>query len=269
MRYLPLFLLSILLFSCDPPIEEKPSLQSLDYKIDTIQKQAKLDRGDVYFEFYIENIQLKGEKDSLLVAIEDSIQKHLLTANINFAAQVHSYQALFDSISAEYQRLLKSDYPPYSPWDLSQSLRIVHNGNGVFSYESTHGAFTGGAHPNRFSQSQFIRLKDGRDLPLDSLVIAGKMNDLLDLGEQLFRNEYQLSELSPLNDAGFWFDENQFRFPENFTMDSLGLHFHYNAYDIAPYAMGHFFVDIPDKYLSEFIKPQYLLNPKTPEIPES
>lgn len=269
MRYLTLILLFFALYACEGPKPKPVGPQSLDFRIDTIQKVATLAKGESYFDFFIEDLKIDTKNNALIQAINDSIQARLLSGNINFSGQVDSYQALFDSICAEYQRLLKSDYPPYSAWDLSQSIKVAHNGDGLFSLESTHGAFTGGAHPNVYSSSQLIRLNDGQYLNLDSIIKASKMSELLALGESFFRNEYRIGETASLNEEGFWFEEDRFRFPEVFTLDTAGLHFHYNTYDIAPYAMGHFFIDIPASYLHDFLKPQYLIVAHSEAAPES
>lgn len=269
MRYLTLILFFPFLYSCDEAAPVASGRQSISYELDTLSNEAKLENGETYFNFFIEELKIDSEGDSTVLFINNRIQKNLLEANLSFAENPKSYQALFDSICAEYQRLLSSDYPPIGPWDLSQSIRVIHNDNGLFSYQSTHSAFTGGAHPNQYSSTQLFRLRDGALLNLDSIVLEGQMADFKQLGESIFRNEYHIAEGDRLNDADFWFDENEFRFPENFTLDSTGLHFHYNAYDIAPYAMGHFFIDIPPRYLNDYLKPEYIINPIPAKSPES
>ncbi|WP_421751320.1 DUF3298 domain-containing protein [Croceimicrobium sp.] len=268
MRYLP-FLISILLLSaCNEPIPAPETVQSLELQLDTISLEAKNDSGVVFFSFYIEDLQVKGE-DSLYQNINKKIQQHLLEGNLSFAENIQSYQGLYDSIRMEYLRLSKSDFAPVSAWDLSQSVNIALNEEGLFSYHSSHSAFTGGAHPNTFGGSQLIRLKDGAELNLDSIIKPGYSNDFLRLAESLFRKEYQLPETGSLNEHGYWFDEDQFQLSEVFTYNHEGLHFHYNPYEIGPYAMGHLFVDIPYVYLLDFLKPEYQLTNVSEENPES
>jgi len=268
MRYLPFLISIILLSACNEPLPPVKTVQHLELQIDTLSLQAKNDSAEVFFKFYIEDLQVKGE-DSLHLAINQKIQRHLLEGNLSFAENINSYQGLYDSIRTEYLRLSESDFAPVSAWDLSQSVTIAFNEEGLFSYHSSHSAYTGGAHPNTFGGSQLIRLRDGAELNLDSLINPVYANDLLRLAESFFRKEYQLAETGSLNEHGFWFEEDQFQLPEVFTYDREGLHFHYNPYEIGPYAMGHLFVDIPYVYLLDFLKPEYQLTNISEKNPES
>lgn len=269
MRYLPLLLIFILIGSCDSPVEIAPRPQSVSYQMDTLNLEKSFDDGSVYLEFQIENFKLDPQGDSVLAQMADSIQYQLLLNNLNSETSASSYQALFDSLALEYQRLQADGFDVFGPWSLTQSLKIANNQLGILSLLSTHSTFTGGAHPLTYQSSMCYRLADGALLNIDSLLLPGVKPDLRFLAESAFRQRYELGEHGSLNSQGFWFEDDQFSLPEIFSYDTLGLHFYYNPYDISPYAMGAFSVDLPYSIIAPYLKPQYYLKPTKVEAPES
>ncbi len=257
MRYLLLIFSLTLLFACNRHEHKPIGPQSLTFELDTIQKEAKLENGETYLEFYVEDLRLQTQGDSTLEKIKGQIHRHLIEGNLNTVQDIETYESLFDSITAEYQRLLITDYAPHNSWLLGQYIKVYYNENGLFSYLSEHHSYTGGAHPHTYQSSQLIQLSNGEILKLENLIEPKDNVELQRLGESYFRNQIQANERTSLNDLGFWFENDQFYLPEAFTIDSAGIHFFYNAYDIAPYAMGEFYFLIPAETVKVLLKPEY------------
>ncbi len=63
-----------------------------------------------------------------------------------------------------------------------------------------------------------------------------------------------------LNDAGYWFDKNNFELNDNFLIKKNGLLFVFNPYEIAAYVYGAIEVFIPYKEIKDLIKDDSVLN---------
>jgi hypothetical protein len=116
-------------------------------------------------------------------------------------------------------------------------------------------SYLGGAHPNSFTESFVIDPAAVKRLTLGD--IFGSREEPRSLLEAELRRKNQLPEGAPLSEAGFFTD--RIELPENFFLtekagDSPFMHFLWNAYEIAPYAMGAIEVSLPLKGLSPFFR---------------
>lgn len=96
----------------------------------------------------------------------------------------------------------------------------------------------GGAHPIRKSTYFCLDTESGRVLQLDDLLVEDYERKLTLAAELAFRANNNLEPEKPWSETNFEFDNNQFHLPENFAVDSAGLLFHYNEYEIAAYVYG-------------------------------
>ena len=99
--------------------------------------------------------------------------------------------------------------------------------------------YTGGAHG--MNNQYFLNFdpQTGKYLTLSELIKEEKQEQLVSIAEEKFRKAYQLSAEKSLNEAGgFMFPDDRFVLTENFALSDSALLFHYNSYEIAPYALG-------------------------------
>lgn len=235
-------------------------IESLEYELDTIQRKAQNDSGQIYLSLRVEDFIINGPQDDRLKGLQGKIRERLIRNNLNFEGEFTNYGVLYDSLNLEYLRLLKGDYPPVEAWYLSQSLKVPYNQNGLFCLLSAHESFTGGSHSNTFLDAQVYRLNDTLQLPLDSIIRFNRADELRNLSEAYFRNTFGIEETESLEAAGFWFKDNVFQLAETFWLDTNGLHFHYNENEIAPYLKGDFYLNIPYDDLQSILKAPYILN---------
>jgi hypothetical protein len=259
MRYLSAILLFGLLYSCDSPPKEKLRPQSIAYELDTLNRVYPEDSSFHWLEMNIVDLKLISNGDSLIENIADTIHQQLILNNLNSDLNPNSYEGLFEGLSTEINQLLAEGTSFLVPWRIEQSVHVDLNHNGLFGYHSFHGSFTGGAHGNTFSDAGLYRLRDGARLSIDSLLSPGSKAELLLIAEGAFRQNYGLGETASFEEQGFWFEDDVFRLAETFTYDTTGLHFHYNTYEIAPYAKGSFYIDLPYDYILPLLKPEYHL----------
>jgi hypothetical protein len=77
--------------------------------------------------------------------------------------------------------------------------------------------------------------------------------DLIDLAEERLRELRRVAPDERLSDADSRFEGNRFVLPGGFAVTQTGLIFHYDAFEIAPYALGPTKPDLP------FAKVRHLL----------
>ncbi len=68
---------------------------------------------------------------------------------------------------------------------------------------------------------------------------------LLEIAERAFRSEYGLGKNDPFSDAGFFFRQNRFFLPRNFTFAENSILFLYNRFEIAPRGRGQVVLKLP------------------------
>lgn len=124
--------------------------------------------------------------------------------------------------------------------------------NTICLYQSSDGYY-GGAHPMGgvgymvYSLPDVSPVKPWQSLFTDTTAI-------LKIAEEIFRREKELGPRASLEEAGYWFSDNRFHLTDNFGLDAEGLFFHFNAYEIAPYTMGHTFISLPYSRIKKYLK---------------
>lgn len=139
-------------------------------------------------------------------------------------------------------------------WSIRRTARPIWNDRGVVSLEFVEESYTGGAHPNTETKLVSFDAVDGRRLRLVDLFDHGYEQRLLAAGERAFRTAHGLEPGDDLVSAGFWFEDGRFSLTHNFAVTADGLRFHYNAYEVAPYAMGPTDLTLPRETLAPWAR---------------
>ena len=87
--------------------------------------------------------------------------------------------------------------------------------------------------------------RTGEALSLNSILKDGALPRLNAIGLVYFRKARGLAPADDLIEAGFNFSDDTFELNENFGVADNALIFHFNAYEVAPYALGPTDVEIP------------------------
>jgi hypothetical protein len=82
--------------------------------------------------------------------------------------------------------------------------------------------------------------------------------ELTALAERQFRKVRRIPDDKSVREAGFDFPDNVFQLNTNYGLDSTGLFFHYNSYDISGWAAG------PTKVTMPWAEVLHLIPPDTP-----
>ncbi len=115
--------------------------------------------------------------------------------------------------------------------------RFEYGISGIINYSLTEDYFGGGAHPTTNTTLLCFNADTGEQITVDALVVDSCRHKLMDmLTERLMRN-VGATCLDSLYAIGYLDNVNMY-ISENFKLGTDSVSFHYNPYDIAPYALG-------------------------------
>ena len=153
-----------------------------------------------------------------------------------------------------------------SNWHLKKVVEVVINTPQIISFAINESGYTGGAHGFYTQSFLNIDLDIMQAIKLSDVLLPSYEAELNVTGEKIFRQVRELAPDANLEKAGYWFEDG-FALNDNFAVTPTGLLFYFNAYDIAPYAMGAAEVLIPYSEIQNLIDPNgtlamFLLPPK-------
>ena len=113
-------------------------------------------------------------------------------------------------------------------------------------------SYTGGAHGSDEVLLHLYNIKNNNELKLKDIFNKSEIEQLSKIAERKYRQEKKLKPTDSMKKAG-WFDD-KFQLSNNFCLTSRGILFHYNSYEIQPYAAGHTEIVLTNKELSPITK---------------
>ena len=193
-----------------------------------------------------------------------------LTERLRAWTQQRIYDINGDSDVADPEQLARewfNDYDYYAAeienynisWTLERRVDIVYTTPALVSIHYNEFSFTGGAHPSQVDIFRSFNRYSGEEITLSELTHDQSQLELLyDLVEEQFRYSYELLEDEDLEDAGYWFMDNDFHLTENFAFTDYGILFYFNVYEVAPHATGPIAVEIRYRDLETILHSQWL-----------
>lgn len=106
----------------------------------------------------------------------------------------------------------------------------------LLTYTISRWSFTGGAHGMYGTECHTYQLSDGQELFLADLFTEAQLAGMEALLRKKLYEEYETDSDNGLTEQGFF--PEYIALTENFLIDSSGITFHYNPYDIGCYALG-------------------------------
>ncbi|MBI4890800.1 MAG: DUF3298 domain-containing protein [Acidobacteria bacterium] len=185
--------------------------------------------------------------------------KSRINAALMAALQPQEAPRGFDAEAAQtiedYQHL-RQEFPASSiTYFDRRAAEILLSNSAFLCIEITTEEFHGGAHPNSRREYLNFRPATGERVDLPQLLLPGAQPKLLALAEKRFRAERALEENQNLTEAGFTFENGQFKLSGQWGADTRGLLFFYNPYDVAPYALGPTRLHLPFSELKAILRP--------------
>lgn len=159
---------------------------------------------------------LKGIKEVLNPTIEN-YQKNDLKAST--LADIKDFNA---DISGE--------------WEERSVIELFAQTPTTYTLSSSSGGYSGGAHGYYNVAYKNYSIATQKVLNLDDIFINDYNKTLINIAQRHYKRIYNLQPKEPLTNDD-WFDD-KFVLAENIAITSQGLYFHYNSYEIKPYAAG-------------------------------
>jgi len=201
---------------------------------------------------YPEFVYPKNEKTAkALNAFIDTLKLKPLADFAENAENDADLDSLSQRFFSEYREMIKEFDDYFIPWQIAADIAPVYIGENVVSVKSEIFLQTGGAHPNAFVNYYSFSLSDGKRLKVSDVFRAGTEAKLNRIAENIFKKERKIAPDESLEKLGYWFEGDEFKLNDNFGVLKDGIVFHFNAYEIAPYAMGHSEIFIPNKKLEK------------------
>jgi hypothetical protein len=147
---------------------------------------------------------------------------------------------------------------PHVGWDRGYTCQVICNQYELESLAFHTGGYWGGAHPYYATFYCIFDLGLGNRLLVSDLLIPGWEGELTRIGERKFREVTRIPDGKSVTEAGFDFPDSTFQLNSNFGIDSTGLFFYYNSYEIAGWAAG------PSKVTLLWGEILHLIPPDTP-----
>jgi hypothetical protein len=202
---------------------------------------------------------LKAGEDN---PIKDSINHHVfetIKENLDVSEgqmKINNYVDLvntFEKYYAEFIAMNKAQdsLKPVLNWEASALVKLNYQTEYFLNFAVEHYRFTGGAHGYGASQSVIIDAKTGRQLKFKNLFTD--LKEITRLAEDKLREKYEIGIGKSLNANGFFFENDQFKLPENIFFNQNSIVLHYNQYEIAPYAFGPIDIEISNKQIEKYL----------------
>ena len=167
------------------------------------------------------------------------------------------YTAKYQSISNMYyedKSRLDGKIPAWYWYYMNTNNRILFQSDSLLSYAVEYSDYEGGAHGSYRITYTNIDLNDLITLSEEDLFIPNYYKELTSKIVQSLMKEYSVEDADSLLMRGF-FNIEDIVPNNNFWLSEKGIHYSYNQYEIAPYAMGVIDVTVPYSELSGILKP--------------
>lgn len=173
------------------------------------------------------------------------------------------FEAEAAQVIADYERF-RDQFPASSVNYFTRRVaEAVLVGRTLLSVQITAEEYRGGAHPEATREYLNLNPATGERVELPSLARGGGMERLTAVAERYFRAERGLEADQNLKEAGFAFEDNRFALPAQWGAEARGLVFHFNAYEVAPYAAGPTTFTVPWSELGDILRKDSGLPPAT------
>ncbi|MDR0997876.1 MAG: DUF3298 and DUF4163 domain-containing protein [Treponema sp.] len=138
-------------------------------------------------------------------------------------------------------------------WYYEEKFEVEMSSPGFLVLSRNWADYTGGAHGN-YGKKYFVLNRETAELISLTDIVKDEFREALEkkLNRELRKN-WELEGGDSLEEYGFF--TNQVELTENFFLTSKGLGFHWDPYEIAPYAMGFVEIVIPYGRIGDILNP--------------
>lgn len=161
--------------------------------------------------------------------------------------------ALMDGFISEWNSQRKATRSR-AYWRLERRVEVLAETLGVVSFAASEFLYQGGAHSMSTVRLVNIDADRGHTLRFGDLFREESRDSLSAALEPLFREARGIAADSSLRNMGFAFEDDRFHAGDNLAVTADGVRWHFNPYEIAPYAWGPTDFVAPFEMLREFAR---------------
>lgn len=145
-----------------------------------------------------------------------------------------------------------------APYYENHDVRVIYNQSNLLSLMFKEVTSWGQIHPLTVTKFKCFQFDNSRQLKLSDLFQNDYYKELLRIAENQIYIQLKLDKTKSLNEQGFWFKDNKFVLNDNFYINTDGLHFYYNHFDIRAYGYGTTDLVIPWSKIKHLINEDIL-----------
>ncbi len=243
----------VLLFSACQD-EKKPTEIPLRFEKETFVKKAGENCDSADYDCTIislEVLEAKGPpvtSDMINSTLRDQV---ISTISSEEDTQISNLEELTENFISDYKKAVES-FSSEPPWEAYLNQSIYRQDEQLLSIGTTTEIFSGGAHG--YKNLSFLNFdpKTGEQLSWKDIFTP----EFKKYAERRFREEHKIPAEDNINSTGFWFENEAFHLPANIGFTDEQVILIYNSYEIAPYADGDFYMEIPMEEVRPFLKNQ-------------
>lgn len=243
-------------FSCNDTVNQHTG----DFTFDSLQvNQTAHLFGDTAKPACNININFTYITKSSDEQMKDSVNKYLLSMCFGDKYMTMDPENAPDKYAETYIENYRKDLEPmYKQESVEDSANVsawysyykgmeghvqLYSGN-LLVYRISYNEYTGGAHGVYMTSYLNLQLDTLTPICLDDLFVPNYKDALTDLLWNQLMADNQVTTHEELESMGYT-SIGELTPTENFFIDSDGITFHYNIYDIAPYVMGAIQIKLP------------------------
>lgn len=193
-------------------------------------------------------------------SLNDFIQGKVTTiSKTDEKSEAKTYQEIVTAFINDFDTFKKQYKESAQIWFLDTRVEVLQQIPGYLPAKCTAFNYMGGAHPNTVHIYINYDLNKKQEILLDSLLVPDGIKELTAVAEKIFRKNEKLSPDASLKDT-YFFENDVFKLPSNFTITKEGLKFLYNPYEIKAYVYGTTELLMPFSEIKTLLKPNPILS---------
>lgn len=251
--------------SCQNTETAKPAKVS-SIQADTLVALKDGDKASPKCKVSIDYMYLEAgdEKDSISAIINSRIQSIAFGDSYGKMSPKEAIPAVVGKYTKDYRDKLTKfyeadihngvkpeDIPAWYNYEYEITSELSLNNDSIWNFSVSTFTDTGGAHPNTTIKWANLLAKSGKVLTKNVVFRKDKEKEIIDLILRHLIDEVNqrletdtITSLEGLKQNGALLDVELY-IPDNFLLLEDRVSFLYNRYDIAPYSMGEFIIDVP------------------------
>ena len=192
--------------------------------------------------------------------LNDTITQNLLAIfQLEDNKRDNTLQQLAGHFITSYEKDKANDNRPGLVYLLDSRATVIRQDSSLLTIQFTGYGYMGGAHGATSTHFLNWDTKTSKKVTLNNILVDGYHSSLTAIAEKIFRRQENLSDTASLiND--YFFKNGKFNINDNYLIGPMGIRFHYNEYEIKPYAAGSTDLLIPYSQIESLLRPNTVIN---------